>query len=397
MKIILKNIDLLNPYQKLNNKKIDLKIIDGIITEISKNIKVNEDVKIFDLDGIVVVPGLFDMHVHLREPGREDKETVVSGCRSAARGGFTGIGCMPNTTPTIDSAEVMSSIKQKASDELTNVYIIAAATKNREGELLSSMFELVENGSVAFSDDGVAIKSAAILKRVMEYSKMFDVPIIEHCEDESLASGVVNEGIISTQLGLEPAPSISEYLIIMRDILMAEYINSKVHIAHISTKKGVQMVRDAKKRGVKVTAEVAPHHFTLDETKLLEYNTNYKMNPPLREKEDVEEIIRGLQDGTIDCIASDHAPHTIEDKNLPFELAPNGIIGLETEVGLKFNQLFHKQILSLEQIIEKLSINPRLILNIPVPQIKKGELANLTLLDINKSGFPFLIVNTFGK
>ena len=385
MKIILKNIDLLNPYQKLNNKKIDLEIIDGIITDIGKNIKVNEDVKIFDLDGIVVVPGLFDMHVHLREPGREDKETVVSGCRSAARGGFTGIGCMPNTTPTIDSAEVMSSIKQKASDELTNVYIIAAATKNREGELLSSMFELVENGSVAFSDDGVAIKSAAILKRVMEYSKMFNVPIIEHCEDESLASGVVNEGIISTQLGLEPAPSISEYLIIMRDILMAEYINSKVHIAHISTKKGVQMVRDAKKRGVKVTAEVAPHHFTLDETKLLEYNTNYKMNPPLREKEDVEEIIRGLQDGTIDCIASDHAPHTIEDKNLPFELAPNGIIGLETEVGLTFNQLFHKQILSLEQIIEKLSINPRLILKIPVPQIKKGELANLTLLDINKS------------
>lgn len=385
MKIILKNIDLLNPYQKLNNKKIDLEIINGIITNIGKNIKVNEDVKIFDLDGIVVVPGLFDMHVHLREPGREDKETVVSGCRSAARGGFTGIGCMPNTTPTIDSAEVMSSIKQKASDELTNVYIIAAATKNREGESLSSMFELVENGSVAFSDDGVAIKSAAILKRVMEYSKMFDVPIIEHCEDESLASGVVNEGIISTQLGLEPAPSISEYLIIMRDILMAEYINSKVHIAHISTKKGVQMVRDAKKRGVKVTAEVAPHHFTLDETKLLEYNTNYKMNPPLREKEDVEEIIRGLQDGTIDCIASDHAPHTIEDKNLPFELAPNGIIGLETEVGLTLNQLFHKQILSLEQIIEKLSINPRLILKIPVPQIKKGELANLTLLDINKS------------
>ena len=385
MKIILKNIDLLNPYQKLNNKKIDLKIIDGIITEISKNIKADEDVKIFDLDGVVAVPGLFDMHVHLREPGREDKETVVSGCRSAARGGFTGIGCMPNTTPTIDSAEVMSSIKQKASDELTNVYIIAAATKNRKGELLSSMFELVENGSVAFSDDGVAIKSAAILKRVMEYSKMFNVPIIEHCEDESLASGVVNEGIISTQLGLEPAPSISEYLIIMRDILMAEYINSKVHIAHISTKKGVQMVRDAKKRGVKVTAEVAPHHFTLDETKLLEYNTNYKMNPPLREKEDVEEIIRGLQDGTIDCIASDHAPHTIEDKNLPFELAPNGIIGLETEVGLTLNQLFHKQILSLEQIIEKLSINPRLILKIPVPQIKKGELANLTLLDINKS------------
>lgn len=385
MKIVLKNIDLLNPYQKLNNKKIDLEIIDGIITEISKNIKADEDVKIFDLDGVVAVPGLFDMHVHLREPGREDKETVVSGCRSAARGGFTGIGCMPNTTPTIDSAEVMSSIKQKASDQLTNVYIIAAATKNRKGELLSSMFELVENGSVAFSDDGVAIKSAAILKRVMEYSKMFDVPIIEHCEDESLSGGVVNEGIISTQLGLKPAPSIAEYLIIMRDILMAEYTNCKVHIAHISTKKGVQMVRDAKKIDIKITAEVAPHHFILDETKLLTYDTNFKMNPPLREKEDVEEIIRGLQDGTIDCIASDHAPHTIEEKNLPFDQAPNGIIGLETEVGLTLNELYHKQILSLEQIIEKLSINPRLILNIPVPQIKKGELANLTLLDINKS------------
>ena len=166
---------------------------------------------------------------------------------------------------------------------------------------------------------------------------------------------------------------------------MAEYTNCKVHIAHISTKKGVQMVRDAKKIGIKITAEVAPHHFILDETKLLTYDTNFKMNPPLREKEDVEEIIRGLQDGTIDCIASDHAPHTIEEKNLPFDQAPNGIIGLETEVGLTLNELYHKQILSLEQIIEKLSINPRLILNIPVPQIKKGELANLTLLDINKS------------
>ncbi len=386
MKIIFKNVDILNPEQNLDCKKIDLEITDGIITAVEKNIQANgKDLKTYNLEGIVVAPGFFDMHVHLREPGREDKETVASGCRSAARGGFTGIGCMPNTTPTIDSAEVITSIKQKSANELTSVFVIAAATKNREGKMLSSISELVENGSVAFSDDGAAIKSAAILRRVMEYSKMFDVPVIEHCEDESLSGGAVNEGVISTQLGLKPAPSIAEYLIIMRDILMAEYTGSKVHIAHISTKKGVQMVRDAKKTGINVTAEVAPHHFTLDETKLLTYDTNFKMNPPLRGKEDVAEIIKGLQDGTIDCIASDHAPHTIEEKNLPFDQAPNGIIGLETEVGLTLNELYHKQVLSLSQIIEKLSINPRTILKIPRPLIKVGEPANLTLLDINKS------------
>jgi dihydroorotase len=245
------------------------------------------------------------------------------------------------------------------------------------------MAELKDAGVVGFSDDGTAIKTASILKRSLEYAKMFDLPIIEHCEDESLAGGAMNESINSTLLGLPPIPSVAEDLIVMRDILMAEYTDAKVHIAHISSKKSVEMVSEAKKKGIKVSAEVAPHHFTLTDDAVKTYDTNVKMNPPLRTKADVSEIIAGLKDGTIDCIASDHAPHSIEEKEMEFEYAPNGIIGLETEIGLAFTELYHKKVLSLEQMIEKLAINPRKILNIPVPEIKEGVIANLTILDID--------------
>ncbi len=384
MKLVLKNVNLLNPDQNLNQENVSILIVDGKFKKIGNLVDSDtNNATVLELDGKLVVPGLFDMHVHLREPGREDEETVITGCNSAANGGFTGIACMPNTEPAIDSAEVASFIKKQAANHLVEVYPIGAVTIGRKGETLSPMAELKDAGVVAFSDDGVSVKTASILKRALEYAKMFNLPIIEHCEDESLAGGAMNESINSTLLGLPPIPSVAEDLIVMRDILMAEYTDSKVHIAHISSKKSVEMVREAKKKFIKVTAEVTPHHFSLTDDVVKTYDPNVKMNPPLRTKADVDEIIKGLKDGTIDCIASDHAPHSLEEKEMEFEYAPNGIIGLETEVGLAFTELYHKKVLTIEQMIEKLSINPRKILNIQVPQIKEGETANLTILDVD--------------
>jgi dihydroorotase len=383
MKIILKNINLLNPEQGINEKGTDLFIVDGKISAIGKiNDKDTSEAKVYDFSGKYIVPGLFDMHVHLREPGREDEETVKTGCDSAANGGFTGIACMPNTEPAIDSAEVVTLIKEKAAGHLVDVHPIGAATLGRKGEIISPMAELVEAGAAGFSDDGVAIKTSAMLRRALEYSNMYNVPVIEHCEDESLTGGAMNEGLNSTTLGLPPIPSVSEDIIVSRDLLMAGYVGGKIHIAHISTKKSVEMVRDAKKRGIKVTAEAAPHHFSLTDDAVKTYDTNVKMSPPLRTQADVDAVQKGLKDGTIDCIASDHAPHSPEEKEAEFEFAPNGILGLETEVGLTISELYSKKILSLEQVIEKMAINPRKILNIPVPKFEVGEMANLTILDL---------------
>lgn len=382
MKLLLKNANLLNPQQKLNLTATSILIEDGIIKQIGKVDETElKNCKVIELDGKYIVPGFFDMHVHLREPGREDEETVVTGCNSAANGGFTGIACMPNTDPAIDSAEVVSLIKKESANHLVDVYPIGAATVGRKGEILSPMAELREAGVVGFSDDGVAIKTSSLLKRALEYAKMFNLPIIEHCEDESLAGGSMNESVNSTLLGLTPIPSVAEDLIVMRDILLAEYTDSKVHIAHISTKKSVEMVREAKKKGIKVTAEVTPHHFSLTDDAVKSYDPNTKMNPPLRTKQDVDALLEGLKDGTIDCIASDHAPHSIEEKEMEFEYAPNGIIGLETQIGLAITELYHKKVLSLESLIEKLSINPRRILNLHIPKIEVGEIANFTILD----------------
>lgn len=384
MKILLNNCNVLHPLQKIDDKGKSILIDDGVIKQISNSaVGISAD-KIFDIKGNYVVPGFFDMHVHLREPGREDEETITTGCNSAAFGGFTGVACMPNTEPAIDSAEVVHFIKEKASNHLVDVFPIAAATIGRKGDTLSPMAELSEAGVVGFSDDGTAIKSSSILKRALEYSQMYNLPIIEHCEDESLGGGAMNESLNSTLLGLPPIPSIAEDLIVMRDIIIAEYTKGHVHIAHISTKRAVQLVRDAKAKGIRITAEVTPHHFTLTDDSLKNYDTNYKMNPPLRTQADIDEIIKGLKDGTIDCIASDHAPHSLEEKEAEFEYAPNGIVGLETTVGLILSELLHKKIISLEQLIEKLAINPRKILNQAIPQFKIGEIANFTILDLDE-------------
>jgi dihydroorotase len=385
MKIILKNVRVVNPEQKLDVDKTNLVLENGVITSIGevKEKDLNNS-KVFEMEGKVVTPGFFDMHVHLREPGREDEETVITGCNAAANGGFTGIACMPNTEPAIDSAEVVNFIKKQAANHLVDVFPIGAATMERKGEILSPMLELSAAGAIAFSDDGVAIKTSAIVKRALEYSKMLNQPIIEHCEDESLAGGAMNEGTNSTLFGLPPLPSVSEDIIVARDILLAEYTGGKIHIAHISTKKSVELVRDAKQKGINVTAEVTPHHFTLTDDELKTYDTNFKMNPPLRTKTDVKAVIEGLKDNTIDCIASDHAPHSIEEKEMEFELAPNGILGLETQIGLTLTELMHKNILTLGEIIYKMAIMPRRILNLSIPKIEIGEAANLTILDLEE-------------
>lgn len=381
MKILLKDLTLIDPSIKLN-EKTDLLIEDGVIKKIGE-LKTNDfkDAKVIELDGKICSPGWYDMHVHFREPGREDEETVVTGSNSAAAGGFTGVACMPNTSPDIDSAEVVNLIKEKAKNHLVDVYPIGAATLKREGEELAPIAEMVEAGIVAVSDDGVAIKTPSILRSVLEYVQMYDIPVLEHCEDLSLADGVMNEGEISTQLGLPPIPTVAEDLTVIRDIMMAEYAGGRVHILHISSANAVEMVRQAKKKGLKITAEATPHHFTLTDESIKTYDTNYKMNPPLRSQKDLDAVIAGLKDGTIDCIASDHAPHSIEEKEMEFIYAPNGIIGLETELGLTLTELYHKKHLTLEQIIEKFAINPRKILKLGIPTIEEGKKANLTIFD----------------
>lgn len=379
MKLLLKNIQIVNPAQSLNQRK-DILISNGAIEEIGQIDEKGCD-QVIEGNSLICAPGLFDMHVHLREPGREDEETVQTGCNSAAAGGFTGVACMPNTSPAIDNAEVVSSILEKAKNHLVEVIPIGAVSVGREGESLAPIAELYTAGARAFSDDGVAVKSASLLRNALEYLQMYNAPVIEHCEDESLADGAMNESEVSTLLGLPSVPSVAEDLIVMRDILMAEYTGGKVHIAHISSKRAVEIVREAKAKGINVTAEVTPHHFTLTDDSLKSYDTNFKMNPPLRKAADVEAIIEGLIDGTIDCIASDHAPHSIEEKEMEFIYAPNGILGLETELGLALSELVHKNRLTIEQLIEKLAINPRKILNIPVPKIEKGVEANLSIFD----------------
>jgi dihydroorotase len=382
MKIVLKNVDVIHPEEKINLKSVSVLLSEGIISKIGKltDLEIKES-REFDFSGKILVPGLFDMHVHLREPGREDEETVVTGCNSASAGGFTGVACMPNTEPCTDTAEVVKFIKEQASNHLVDVHPIAAASVGRKGEIISPMAELVDAGAVGFSDDGTVIKTSSVLRRAFEYSNMYNTPIIEHCEDDSLADGAMNEGVNSTLLGLPGLPSVAEDIIVSRDILMAEYTGGRIHIAHISTKNSVSLVREAKKKGIKVTAEVTPHHFTLTDDSLKSYNSNFKMNPPLRTQSDIDAIIKGLKDGTIDCIASDHAPHSIEEKEAEFQYAPNGIVGFETTLGLSFSELVHKNKLSLEELIKKLSINPRKILNLPIPKFKVGEIANFTIID----------------
>jgi dihydroorotase len=387
MKILLKNARIIEPIQGIDTVA-DILIVDGIIEKIASRILTNKAVQEFELAGKIVAPGFMDMHVHLREPGFEYKETIETGLAAAAQGGFTAVCCMPNTNPPIDDASVVKFIKEqskKVLGGLVDVYPVAAATKGREGKELSPMMELVEAGAVAFSDDGSPIENSELMRRAMEYAGMIGKIIIQHPEDRSLTKGgVMNEGVVSTSLGLPPIPAVAEEIMIERDIRLAEYIKTRYHAAHISTVGSVDIIRKVKLKNIPVTCEVTPHHFTLTEEAVRSFDTNTKMNPPLRSQDDIEAIKEGLKDGTIDVIATDHAPHSFDEKEVEFLAAPFGIVGLETAIGLAITGLIIPKILSIEQLIEKMSINPRRILNLPIIKIVEGQKANLTIIDILK-------------
>ena len=364
---------------------MDILIKDGKISEIkehgSKLKAQSSKLKVIDASGKIVTPGLIDMHVHLREPGHEYKETIESGCLSAAYGGFTAICPMPNTNPVNDNGQITEYILKKAGiADTVRVYPVAAISKGLKGKFLCEYAELKEAGAIALSDDGNPVSDSQLMRRAMEYAKGFSMPIISHCEDLNLAAdGIVNEGAVATRMGLAGIPNAAESIMVMRDIALCELTESRLHIAHVSTKESVQAIRNAKKRGVKVTAETAPHYFTLTEDAIKGYNTNTKMNPPLRSSQDREAIWEGLADGTIDIIATDHAPHSYIEKEVEFDQAANGIIGLETSVSLSL-KLAHDGVISLTGLIEKMSTNPARIIGIE-NGIKIGYSADITIID----------------
>ncbi|KPJ66014.1 dihydroorotase [candidate division WOR-1 bacterium DG_54_3] len=348
----------------------------------SKRSKKSKDDRIIDASGKIVTPGLIDMHVHLREPGREDEETIYTGSQAAAAGGFTCICCMPNTEPPIDDQESVNFVYEKARKALCKVFCVGAATKGLNGEELTEMADLKEAGAVAVSDDGKPISNSRIMRNALDYSRMLGWPVISHCEDLDLSSGgVMNESYTSTLLGLPGIPSLAEEIMVSRDLRLAEFTGGRVHIAHVSTRGSVELIRAAKKKGVKITSEATPHHFSLTDEIIKTFNTNARVNPPLRTQKDVEEIKKGLRDGTIDCIATDHAPHSIEEKDVEFGAAPPGMVGLETALGLVITELVNKKILSWEEAVAKMTVNPARILNLNLGRIEVGGSADLTVVD----------------
>jgi dihydroorotase len=384
MDILLHNCRIVDPVTGRDESGIDIAITAGVITEIGKKLTSKAESK--DLSGAIVAPGFFDMHVHLREPGQEYKETIETGTRAAASGGFTGLCCMPNTEPPISDPFVVSFINEKAKGNIVDVEICGTMTKGRKGEELAPMQALADAGVKMISDDGSAIASAQVMRRVLEYAKMFDFLCTEHCEEPSMTKGTaMHEGKISTKLGIPGYPSVAEDIIVARDIMLAKYVGGvRYHVAHLSTWNAVQLVRAAKANGVQVSCEVTPHHFTLTDEAVETHFANAKMNPPLREREDIEAIITGLQDGTIDCISTDHAPHAAHEKETDMMSAAYGIIGCESAVGLGLTNLVHTGKLELKKYIEVSSTNPRRLMKLPLIKIAEGEKANMTIIDLEK-------------
>ncbi len=387
MKILLTGARVIDPGQKID-AIMDVLLDDGKIcqtgVDLLKSVKSKDaaKTKIIDLSGMVLTPGLIDMHTHLREPGQEYKETVASGAKAAVAGGFTSIACMPNTDPINDNRSITEFIKRKALEaDMANVYPIGAISKDSAGIKLAEFWNMKEAGAIALSDDGKPVMDAALMRHAMEYAYSLNLPVISHCEDTNLsAGGQMNEGYYSTILGLRGIPVIAEEAMIARDILLAEFTKTSVHIAHVSTAGSVRLIREAKKRGLKITAETTPHYFTLTDEALQTYNTSLKVNPPLRSAADVAAIIEGLADGTLDAIVTDHAPHARTDKELEFEYAANGISGLETSLGLSL-RLVRDGALTLPELIAKMSLNPARILRLPKGTLDTGADADITVID----------------
>lgn len=397
MQILIKNGHIIEPSQSIDGLG-DILIEDGKIKEIHiydlnfkknqeiKTKKINSEIKTIDASGLFVLPGLVDMHTHLREPGFEHKETIRTGTLAAIKGGFTSVCSMPNTNPVNDSDVVTNYIIKKSIQEAScSVFPIGAITKKSKGEELAEIGLMIDAGAVAFSDDGRPVMNSLIMRRALEYCKSFDVPIVSHAEDLNLSDGgVMNEGSLSTSLGMRGIPKPSEEIMVARDIMLAELTGGRLHIAHVSTEGSVRLIRQAKNKGLNITAETCPHYFSITEDAVKGYNTNAKVNPPLRTNKDIEAIKEGINDGTIDVIATDHAPHHRDEKSQEFDKAPFGISGLETALSLSL-KLVHEGILTLPQLVEKMAYNPVKILNIiNKGTLKVGSDADLTIIDFNK-------------
>lgn len=382
MGMLIRNGRVIDPSQSLD-AVCDLRVKGERIEKISKRaLRPAASDVVIDAGGKVVAPGLVDIHVHLREPGYEHKETIRTGSMSAAAGGFTSIVCMPNTDPVNDNASVTEYILLKARTEGTvNVFPIGAITRGEKGEELADIGEMCEAGCVGISDDGMPVADSGLMRKAMEYVRPLGVPVITHAEDTGLsAGGVMNEGLVSTELGLRGAPGASEEVMVGRDIILSELTGTPLHVCHVSTLGSVRLVREAKQRGARVTAEATPHHFTLTEEAVRGYNTNAKMNPPLRTRRDVDAVLEGLADGTIDVIATDHAPHSRDEKNVEFDLAPFGIVGLETALSLSL-ELVEKGVLTLPEVIRKLTSVPAAIVNIERGTLAPGSVADIVVFD----------------
>ena len=380
-KLLIKNGTIVNADEV---KKSDILIVDGKISEIAENVKDN-NAEILDASGKYVLPGLIDLHVHLREPGLEYKEDIESGSKAAAHGGFTGIACMPNTKPVCDNAVTVKYIKARAQEVgLTKVYPIGAATKGLDGQELAEIGKMKKFGAVAVSDDGKPVATGQMTRLVMEYADDFGIKLHAHCEDKSLSGdGVVNEGKFSTFVGLKGIPNVSETAGVLREISIAENFGKSVHICHVSTKESVKAIREAKARGVKVTAETCPHYFTLTDEAITSFDTATKVNPPLRAEEDRLAIIEGLRDGTIDVIATDHAPHHVDDKRVEYANAAFGITGLETSFSLSYTKLVKENGFTLPELVGLMSKKPAEIINVEGGEVKVGASADIAIVDLD--------------
>ena len=383
-KLVIKNGRVVDPAQNLD-RIADVAIENGTIREIAADIDTT-GAEIFDATGLVVAPGFIDMHVHLREPGFEHAETIESGARAAAAGGFTSICCMPNTKPVNDSATVTSYIVDRARRfAVVNVLPIGAITKGSAGEELAAFASMKQAGIVAISDDGRPVMNARVVRRAMEFACALDLPLIEHCEDLHLsAGGDMHEGVESTRLGLRGIPRASEDVMVARDILLTELTGVRYHVAHISSHHAVAMVAFAKQRGLRVTSEATPHHFVLADSDMLPYDGNFKMKPPLRERLDVKAVTQGLINGAIDAIATDHAPHAGDEKMQEFERCPFGIIGLETAIGLSLEQLYHPGHVDLTHLVKLFTVNPARILSLDKGTLRPGSVADVTVFSLNR-------------
>ena len=380
-KLLLKGGRIIDPAQDLDITG-DLLVVDGKIAAIEKQIDAGE-AEVKDVKGMIVAPGLVDIHCHLREPGQDRKETIASGTRAAAAGGFTSVMPMPNTTPVADSPAAMMYVKDRAKDTgVVHVYPIGAITKGSQGKELAEMSAMASAGAVAFSDDGRPVSDSRIMRLAMEYSLITKLPLIAHEEDLALVDdGDMNESYMSTVLGLRGNPVAAEETMIARDIILARLTGARLHVAHVSTAHGVTMIREAKAEGLNITAEVTPHHLTLTEEAVKTYDTNTKVNPPLRTQTDIDALIAGLKDGVIDCVATDHAPHTIEDKVIEYHFAANGISGFETALPLLFTKLVKTGKLSERELIAKMSTVPARIMNLPAGTLIPGTVADIVVID----------------